>query len=88
MEIDIELHHPNCKISRCPVCFEDHENLSHLLNDLCSTQNKVDHLGKYHKWLGDNGINPETEWGWATPATFETVNIEAYVTWYLEVYGE
>lgn len=84
----IKLHHPNCKQYRCPICFEDHDMLGRLLNKLCGTDNKVDHLSKIHKWMSDKGINPETEWGWATPETFEETNIKAYVDWYKEEWGD
>ena len=80
--MDVKLTHPNCQMSRCQFCLADHERLGHLLDELCHTSNKVDHLGKYHKWLSDNGIEPETEWGWATPEAFEDKNITAYVEWY------
>jgi len=78
-------HHPNCKEPKCEICLHDHEKLGKLLDELCDTNNTVDHLGKYHKWLGDNGINPETKWGWATPETFDSLNIKKYIHWFLEI---
>lgn len=72
------LHHPNCKDSDCHVCFEDHTTLGAELASR-TADHSVDHLGLYHRWLSKHGINPETEWGWATPETFEETNIHAYV---------
>ena len=76
------LRHPNCQESRCPICLEDHLSLGYLLNDLCKTGNSIDHLGKIHSWMSDNGKSPETEWGWATPETFSPVNVREYVEWF------
>jgi len=56
------------------------------LEEQTNTGNKVDHLGKYHKWLTDNGIKAETEYGWPTSKTFDDENIQKYIAWYRENY--
>jgi len=80
----MKLHHINCQDTRCPVCFSDASRLEDYLCEQTGTKNKIDHLGKYHKWLSDNGINPETEWGWFTIEAFDDKNIENYIKWYKE----
>lgn len=82
------LTHPNCRNIDCGVCFKDHTKLQKKLEELTGDNKAYDHLGKYHKWLSDNGINPETEWGWATPESFEEENILAYVKWFKKEYRE
>ncbi len=77
------LRHPNCRYSRCEICMEDHEELGKILTKL-TMNDKIDHLGKYHLWLSKHGIEPETEWGWATPETFLRENIERYVNDFME----
>jgi hypothetical protein len=62
---------------------EDHEALEALL--IKRTGNDaIDHLGHYHRWLSEHNIEPETEYGWATPESFEQNNINAYVMEKLE----
>jgi len=77
------LRHINCRKSDCHICMEDHEKLGEVLEKL-TDNDRVDHLGKYHMWLSKHGIEPETEWGWATPETFEDKNIGQYVHDFLE----
>ena len=74
----MKLTHINCKDTNCPICFQDAQKLEDYLTEKTGND-KVDHLGKYHKWLSDNGINPETEWGWFTLETFDDKNIEGYI---------
>ena len=78
----VRLHHINCQDSKCHICLRDHLDLAELLDNLCNTDNRIDHLGKLHLWMSKNGYVTETEWGWATPETFEKDNIEAYVNAY------
>ncbi len=77
------LRHPNCCIHSCEICMEDHEELGEILTKLTGND-KVDHLGKYHLWLSKHRIEPETEWGWATPETFLRKNITRYVNDFME----
>jgi len=80
------LNHLLCKNKNCSICLNDHEQLGRYLDIRCNTKNRVDHLGKYHKWLSDNGIKPETEWGWFVPEAFDDSNIENYIKWFKENY--
>jgi len=80
------LNHPFCKNKKCLICLNDHEHLGKYLDIRCNTKNKVDHLGKYLKWLSDNGISPETDWGWMVPEAFDNNNIENYIKWFKENY--
>ncbi|GAJ08267.1 unnamed protein product [marine sediment metagenome] len=57
------LHHPNCENPYCATCFADHEALERILQKRCGTGNEIDHLGKYSKWMTDNGYKAETEAG-------------------------
>lgn len=79
----MKLHHINCQDSKCNVCLKDADKLEKYLDEQTGTENKIDHLGKYHKWLSDNGINPETEWGWFTVEAFDDENIHKYIKKYL-----
>lgn len=82
MEIPKQTH-VNCQDSRCKVCLDDSDRLS-LYFDRITGLTNIDHLSHYHKWLGDNGINPETEWGWWTEDVFKPENLEAYTKQYEE----
>jgi len=74
-----KLTHPICKDTNCATCLRDHEKLSKELEKRTGN-NKVDHLGKYRKYLEDRkGLNCETEWGWAHPFVFEERYIAEYV---------
>jgi len=75
------LRHIDCRDPDCAVCLEDHLALGNELARLTGSE-KEDHLGKIHKWMRDNGMNPETEWGWATAETFWDSTIAAYVAWF------
>jgi hypothetical protein len=57
---------------------EDHEQLQQILEERTGIDT-IDHLGQYHSWLSKHGISPETEYGWATPESFDEENINAYV---------
>ncbi len=78
----MNLTHKNCNDDRCALCFKEHTDLGYEL-EMRTGINTVDHLGKYHKWLSDHGIEPETEWGWATDASFDEDNINAYVAYWV-----
>ena len=80
----MKLHHINCQNPKCSICFNDAMNLERYICKQTGTGNKVDHLGKYHKWLSDKGINPETEFGWFTSAVFDDENIQNYIAWYMK----
>lgn len=73
-----KLTHKNCRDVHCTLCMEEHLELGYEL-ERCTGIDTVDHLGRFHKWLGDNGIEPETEWGWGSDAYFDEENINAYV---------
>jgi len=75
------LRHIDCRNPDCAVCLEDHFALGRELDRLTGND-KIDHLGKMHKWMSDNGMKPETEWGWATVETFWDSTIAAYVAWF------
>lgn len=79
----MKLSHPYCQDTDCKVCLKEHEALGHRLAELTG-DDTVDHLGKYHKWVGDNGYEPETDWGWATPLSFDDKLIQEYAAWYIE----
>ena len=72
------LHHQYCRMTDCRLCLADHEALEKALDELTG-DNTVDHLGRMHRWMKLKGREAETEWGWATPQTFEEKNIEEYV---------
>ena len=79
--------HINCQDIKCSICLSDAEKLEKYLDRQTGTENRVDHLGKYHKWLNDNGINPETEFGWFSSDAFNDENIQNYIVWYRKNYG-
>lgn len=76
MKVPIQ-RHVNCEDPKCQVCLEDSQPLSDYLDEITGATT-VDHLGRYHKWLSDKGIEPETEWGWWTEAVFKPENMKAY----------
>jgi len=78
-----KLTHPYCTNDRCLVCLDDHLSLGKYL-DKQTGRNDLDHLGKYHKWLSDNGIPNETEYGWAHPDAFLIENIRSYISRYTD----
>ena len=73
-----KLTHKNCRDVHCALCMEEHLELGYELERRTGIDT-VDHLGKFHKWLLDHGIEPETEWGWGSDAYFDEDNISAYV---------
>ena len=75
--------HIECKDSRCRICLSDSFKLEEELISLTGIDS-IDHLGKFHKWLHDQGINPETEYGWGSAAYFDDENIAAYVATWIE----
>ena len=75
------LRHTDCQDPDCRICLEDHLALGRELAQRTGND-KVDHLGKIHKWMSDSGMTPETEWGWATAETFAVSTIAAYVRWF------
>jgi len=77
----MKLTHIDCKNPRCSICFQDAQKLEDYLTEKTGND-KVDHLGKYHKWLSDHNVNPETEWGWFTKEAFDDENIENYINWF------
>ena len=81
----MKLSHLYCRNTDCKLCLIEHEALEQKLEELTG-DDTVDHLGKYHKWVGDNGHEPETEWGWATPLSFDDKLIQEYVDWFKEEY--
>lgn len=78
----MEHKHINCKDTKCQICFDDATNLETFLTEKTGND-KVDHMGKYHKWLTDNGITAETEYGWPSEETYSDDNIERYVRWFI-----
>jgi len=76
--MSVKLHHRYCRDTHCKTCLADHNALEKELDKLTG-DNTVDHLGKIHRWMGLKGRVAETEWGWATPATFEEETIQEYV---------
>lgn len=77
------LHHSFCQDSQCRTCLKDHLDLGDELGER-SGITRVDHLGQYKRWFGDQKIEDETEWGWGMPFIFD----ESYITRYLrEVWG-
>jgi hypothetical protein len=73
------LRHPNCEITDCKTCLEDHEKLEEVLRSRTKV-NSVDHLGKYRTFM-DKRLrkSSETKWGWAVPEIFKEIHIEAYI---------
>jgi len=79
--------HPLCELTRCPVCFADHEELEQELLSQLFGENEAakqawrkhaDTLGLYHSWLHRKGIPAEDAFGWATVEAFEDANIRAF----------
>lgn len=62
----ITLHHSFCQDSQCRTCLKDHLDLGDELGER-SGVTRVDHLGQYKRWFGDQEIEDETEWGWVCP---------------------
>jgi hypothetical protein len=75
--------HKNCQDTHCKLCLEEHLALGGALERLTG-DDKSDHLGKFHRWLGNKGIEPETEYGWGTEAYFDNDLIREYVNDCLE----
>jgi len=76
--------HVNCQNCKCRICLEDGcDSLGGFL-DKETGNDKIDHLGRYHKFLSDNNINPETEYGWWTEAVFKKENLDAYIKYFKE----
>ena len=70
--------HPNCRNPDCKVCLADHLALQEKLNTLSGTD-KVDHLSRFRDFLIKKGIQPDTEFGWGTTATFSDLMHEEYL---------
>lgn len=60
---------------------EDHLAVGNKLDELTGND-REDHMGKFHGWLKKNGINPETEHGWATEAYFDDALMQRYAEEY------
>lgn len=70
--------HKNCTNPKCTTCMADHLAVGAVLDELTGND-MVDHMGRFHKWLSDQGIEPETEHGWATESFFDDDLIQRYV---------
>ena len=70
--------HIDCQNSRCQICLGDSYKLEARLIEQTNTGRKFDLLGRYHKWLSDNKIPNETEWGWFSQDTFKEENINNF----------
>jgi hypothetical protein len=74
------LRHAMCREAVCPTCLADHTALADYLAEQCGTD-RLDWLSEYRKWL--EGTFPggiwETQYGWASPATFAPENIAAFI---------
>jgi len=81
-ELRMKLRHPNCQNTDCPICFRDHHELEKVLQEKTEKGKQYDLLGIYHKWLTDNDIPAETEWGWASTQAFEDANIDRFCEWF------
>jgi len=56
------------------------DGLQKELNSRCGLSGKyIDILGRYRRWLDDQGIRSEGEDGWPLPLVFEEDNITAFV---------
>lgn len=75
------LHHPNCRVSQCETCMTDHLTLEQELRRRCGGAN-FDWLSKYHTFMQSRRGGAETEYGWATPESFDEENIQAFVDWW------
>ena len=72
------LHHSMCQDHDCKICLDDHIALEQELKKRCGGAN-LDWLSKYHKFITLNFGEAETEFGWATPKSFDESNIDAFV---------
>ena len=82
----MKLTHRNCQDAKCSLCLKEHLLLGDELDKRTGIEGE-DHLGKFHKWLTDQGITAETEWGWGSDAYFDEKNISAYVATWVESRG-
>lgn len=74
----MEQRHKSCQDTKCKICLADALLLEYRLKEQTGTGNKYDLLGKYHKWLGDNGMATETEFGWPSEETYKEENINSF----------
>jgi hypothetical protein len=68
--------HDGCEDTECEICWKAHNFLDECLDVLTIEEgNDVDLLGRYHKWLSNNGKTPETAGGWWSEHALDSDNV-------------
>lgn len=70
-----------CKYTDCKTCLAKHAALADELRKKTGVT-RTDHLMNYRKWWDEQGIESETEYGWAEPFIFEQENIDRFMDEY------
>ena len=83
---EVILHHKNCDIHRCSVCYEDAMRLEKYLDQETNDNNKHDLLGYYRKWLDNLNIVSENEFGWLLPSAYYQDNITDFIKHFKKLY--
>ena len=69
--------HAGCENTKCRICFGNNDSLDDALV-AATNRRDLDLLGRYHRWLSDNEITPETEHGWWSEEAFNPDNVLAF----------
>ena|SRR3990167_9193382 len=69
--------HDRCTNTRCRRCLEIADVLCGALNAATGVPS-YDVLGRYHQWLGKQGIPAETEGGWWSREALSDANVAAF----------
>lgn len=72
--------HDGCDDMYCRQCQANNKVLEDILYG--ALNNRMDWLGRYHGWLREQGIEPETEGGWWTRETLNDANVQRFISLY------
>lgn len=71
--------HADCNKLACRHCMAASEALNRRLEELLPDWlPNLDLAGHYHKWMTDNGNEPETDGGWWSQAALDPANVQAF----------
>ena len=73
---DLEFH-DGCDDSYCSTCQKANAELDAMMYGALGSRS--DWLGKYHSWLGKQGIPPETAGGWWTREALSDKNAQRFI---------
>lgn len=69
--------HDGCDNKYCPKCMTAHTKVAEMIDDALGERH--DWLGKYHSWLLNQGIQPETDGGWWTREALNDKNVQQFI---------